>query len=150
MKHTKLMASVMGFAVVGVLAVSAQSAQMPNVTIVDQTIPASLTGKPGDAANGLKVVINRKKGNCLACHTMPIPKEQFHGQVGPNLDGVAERLDEAQLRMRLVDPKVVNSGSMMPSFYRNDLHRVSKAFVGKTILEAQEIEDVVAYLMTLK
>jgi sulfur-oxidizing protein SoxX len=144
------MASVMGFVVVGMFAVSAQSAEMPNVTIVDQTIPASLTGKPGDAANGQKVVINRKKGNCLACHMMPIPKEEFHGQVGPNLDGVAERLDEAQLRMRLVDPKVVNSGTMMPSFYRNDLHRVSKAFVGKTILEAQEIEDVVAYLMTLK
>lgn len=150
MKHTKLMASVMGFAVVGMLAVSAQSAEMPGVTIVDGTIPASLTGKPGDAANGQKVVINRKKGNCLACHVMPIPKEQFHGEVGPNLNGVGSRMDAAHLRMRLVDPKVVNSETMMPSFYRNDLHRVSKEFVGKTILDAQEIEDVVAYLMTLK
>lgn len=150
MKHTKLMASVMSFAVVGMLAVSAQSAEMPNITIVDETIPASLTGKPGDAANGQKVVINRKKGNCLACHVMPIPKEQFHGQVGPDLHGVAERLDEAQMRMRLVDPKVVNPDTMMPSFYRTDLHRVSKGFMGKTILDGQEIEDIIAYLMTLK
>ena len=156
MKHTKLMAAAMGFAVAGAFAASAQSAEMAYVTIVDNVtivggvVPASLTGKPGDAANGLKVAINRKKGNCLACHEMTIPKEQFHGQTGPDLHGIGDRQNAAELRMRLVDAKVINPETMMPSFYKTGQHRVSKEFVGKTILSPQEIEDVVAYLLTIK
>lgn len=150
MKHSKLMASAMGFALAGMIAVSAQAQEMANYTVVDGTIPQSLTGQPGDPVNGKKVVINRKKGNCLACHRMPIPEEQFHGETAPDLDGVGANLSEAELRMRLVDPKAINPDTMMPSFYSTNQHRVLKAFVGKTIMDAQEIEDVIAYLMTLK
>lgn len=150
MKYSKLMASAMGLVFVGALAVSAQAQEMANVTIVDGTIPSSLTGMPGDAENGRKVVINRKKGNCLACHKMPIPEEQFHGETGPDLAGVGATYSEADLRMRLVDPKALNPDTMMPSFYKTGQHRVLKAFEGKTILSAQEVEDIVAYLMTLK
>lgn len=150
MKHTKLMAAVMGFAVAGTVAVSAQSAEMPNVKIVDDTIPTSLTGTPGDAEKGREIAINRKKGNCLACHQMPIPEQQFHGQTGPDLAGTGAHNDAATLRMRLVDPKVINPDTMMPSFYKTGQHRVLKGFEGKTILEAQEVEDVIAYLLTLK
>ncbi|HEY9079278.1 sulfur oxidation c-type cytochrome SoxX [Magnetovibrio sp.] len=149
MKHTKLMSAFFGLTLAGTIAASAQAEEMAQYSIVDDSIPASLTGKAGDAANGKKVVINRKKGNCLACHVMPIPEEQFHGKTGPDLAGVAQRLDEATLRMRIVDPKVINHGTMMPSFYKTDQHRVLKKFQGKTILSAQEVEDVVAYLMTL-
>lgn len=113
-------------------------------------IQKSLTGKPGDPANGKKVAINRKLGNCLACHKMPVD-EPFQGNVGPSLMGVAGRYSEAQLRLRIVDPKVFNPMTIMPGFYKDDgLHRVMKKFQGKTMLTAQQVEDVVAYLTTLK
>lgn len=150
MKHSKLLAGVLGLAVAGVVASGANAQEMANVNIVDGTIPQSLTGTPGDPVNGRKVAIHRKKGNCLACHQMPIPEQQFHGETGPALHGVGDRMTEAELRMRLVDPKVVDPDTMMPSFYKTDLHRVLPKFQGKTILSAQEIEDVVAYLKTLK
>lgn len=150
MKHSKLMAGVLGLAVAGMFAGGAQSQEMANVNIVDGTIPTPLTSTPGDPANGRKIAIHRKKGNCLACHEMPIPEQQFHGQTGPALHGVGDRLSEAELRMRIVDPKVVNPDTMMPSFYKTDFHRVLPKFEGKTILSAQEVEDVVAYLKTLK
>ena len=151
MKHNSIKAAFLGLAVGVGFSFTASAAEMVKFNIVDETIPASLTGKPGDAANGKKVVIGRKKGNCLACHVMPIPEEQFHGLTGPDLHGVGDRMDEAELRMRIVDPKIIDSDTMMPSFYRTaDLHRVLKKFQGKTILSAQEVEDVVAYLMTLK
>ncbi len=115
------------------------------------SIPKSLTGAPGDAANGRKVAINRKQGNCLACHKLPIPEQSFHGEVGPDLSEIGGTLSEGELRLRVVNPKVVNSDTIMPAFYRTDgLHRVMKKFQGKTILSAQQVEDVVAYLTTLK
>ena len=151
MKHNVIKGAVLGLAVGMGLSFTASAAEMATFKIVDETIPASLTGKPGDPVNGKKVVIGRKKGNCLACHIMPIPEEQFHGLTGPDLNGVGDRMDEAELRMRIVDPKIIDSDTMMPSFYRTaDLHRVLKKFQGKTILSPQEVEDVVAYLMTLK
>jgi sulfur-oxidizing protein SoxX len=144
------MAAAMGFVIAGTFAVGAQSAEMPGITIVDGTIAKSLTGVPGNAANGKKVAINRKKGNCLACHEMPIPEQQFHGKTGPDLNGVAQRYDAEQLRLRLVDAQAVTPDTMMPSFYKTGQHDVAKKFVGKTILSAQEVEDVIAYLMTIK
>ncbi|MBB4265705.1 sulfur oxidation c-type cytochrome SoxX [Roseospira visakhapatnamensis] len=121
-------------------------------TIVDgYTVPDSLTETPGDPERGRKWVINRKLGNCLSCHEMPIPEEQFHGQTGPALYGVADVYDEGELRLRLVDPKALNPYSMMPSFHKVDgLHRVLSGFEGKPILSAQQVEDVIAYLMTLR
>jgi len=121
-------------------------------TIVDgYTIPEPLTDQAGDPARGRNWVINRKLGNCLSCHEMPIPEEQFHGQTGPALYGVADAYSEGELRLRLVAPKTLNPFSMMPAFYRVDgLNRVMKAFEGRPILSAQQVEDIIAYLMTLR
>ncbi|MDH5189321.1 MAG: sulfur oxidation c-type cytochrome SoxX [Rhodospirillaceae bacterium] len=151
MKHSKLLATAFGVAVAGAISFSAQAEEMmATFEIVDGTIPQSLTGTPGDADAGRKTAIDRKKGNCLACHVMPIPEQQFHGETGPALDGIGDRLSEAELRMRMVDAKVINPDTMMPSFYKTGQHMVLKKFEGKTILSAQEVEDVVAYLLTLK
>lgn len=114
-------------------------------------IAKSLTGKPGNAANGRKLAINRKKGNCLACHVMPIPEQPFHGNVGPELNGVTSRLTEGQVRLRIVDSKFFNKETIMPAFYKNTgFTRVLKKFKGKAMLSAAQIEDLVAYTMTLK
>lgn len=138
--------------VVGLLVSSAYAAESVNYDVVDgSSIPKSLSGKPGDPVNGRKVAINRKKGNCLACHKMPIPEQQFHGEVGPELEGVASRYSVGELRLRVVDPKVLNEATIMPAFYKSKgFHRVLKGFEGKSILTAQEVEDIVAYLATLK
>jgi len=115
-------------------------------------IDAPLCGLTGNPERGRVLAYERKKGNCLACHTLPIPEEQFHGNIGPNLAGVGTRYSEGQLRLRLVDMKLINPATLMPGFYKNpdQLSRVSKEFQGKTPLTAQEIEDVVAYLGTLQ
>ncbi len=124
---------------------------MMKYMVIDGAIAKSLTGKSGDPAKGRKVAINRKQGNCLACHVMPIPEQPFHGNAGPDLNGVASRLTEGEIRLRIVNPKVVNPDTFMPAFYRKDgLHRVMKKFQGKTILSAKQVEDLVAYTMTLK
>lgn len=117
----------------------------------NNSIPQSLTGQPGDPENGRQVAIHRQKGNCLACHVMPIPDQPFHGQVGPDLAGVGSRYSIAELRLRVVNPKYTNPDTIMPAFFRTDgLHRVLKKFDGQPMLTAQEVEDVVAYLATLK
>ena len=132
-----------------------QAAEMKNsinYEITDySSIPLSLTGKRGDPVNGRKVVIHRKKGNCLACHVMPIKEQPYHGQVGPELIGVASRYEEGEIRLLIVNAKKINEDTIMPAFYKNEgFNRIRKKFKGKTILSAQEVEDVVAYLMTLK
>ncbi len=122
-----------------------------NYTVTNYGIDAPLAGLKGDAAEGRKIAIDRKKGNCLACHSMPIPEQADHGNVGPDLAAVATRLNESQLRLRVVDPKQINPDTMMPAFHKTEgLHRVLKKFAGKPILTAQEVEHVVAYLKTLK
>lgn len=120
-------------------------------TITDGvSINDSLTGVAGDAENGRKLAINRKKGNCLACHVMPIKEQPYHGETAPSLYGVGNRLSEGELRMQVVNSKVTNPDTMMPSFYRTvGYNRPGKKFVGKTIISAQDVEDVVAYLLTL-
>lgn len=130
----------------------ASSAVASEYMITDGSrIDKSLTGKAGDAKKGRELAIHRKKGNCLACHKMPIPEQSFHGNIGPDLAGVASRYSEGGLRLRIVDPKVVNEDTIMPAFYRKEgFHRVLKKFKGKTIIGAQDVEDIVAYLMTLK
>ncbi len=116
----------------------------------DNEIRESLTGKPGNPEEGRKAAANRGLGNCLACHVMPI-KEDLQGDVGPDLKGVASRLKESELRLRLVNPKLLNPQTAMPAFYRTDgLNRVRKDMEGKPILTAAQIEDIVAYLLTLK
>ena len=119
----------------------------------DNEIAASLTGKPGDAAKGREVFSSRKLGNCLACHENSDQKDQlFHGNVGPSLDGAADRWSEAQLRGIVVNSKkIFTEDTVMPGFYSVEVGlNPRKDLVGKTILTAEQVEDVVAYLATLK
>ena len=114
-------------------------------------IAQSLTGTPGDAERGLKIVTNRQVGLCLLCHSGPYPQERFQGTMAPDLKGAGSRWSEGQLRLRIVDAARVNAQTIMPPYYRVDgLERVAAGFRGKPILTAEQIEDVVAYLMTLK
>jgi L-cysteine S-thiosulfotransferase len=119
---------------------------------VDDAIQEPLGGLKGDPVNGRKVLIDRGRGNCLACHVIPIPAEKFQGEIGPPLAGLGSRYSEGQIRMRVVNIQTLDPSSLMPPMYKNpaELNRVAKKFQGKTILTAQEVEDVVAYLMTLK
>lgn len=114
-------------------------------------IPASLTGQAGDPARGRAIVAHRQLGLCLLCHSGPFPEERFQGDLAPSLEGAGRRLSEARLRLRLVDSRRVNPDTIMPSYYRTEgLERVAPAFRGKPLLSAEQIEDVVAYLGTLK
>lgn len=134
------------------LAAESRAEELVSYQIMDEiSIPEPLTSEAGDAARGRAVAIDRKQGNCLACHTLPIPEQSFHGETGPDLSGVGSRYTIDQLRLRVVNPKVLNPDTMMPAFYRTEgLHRVAKNFQGKPILTAQQVEDVIAYLATLK
>lgn len=123
-----------------------------NVVFNDGAIGVSLTAQAGDPAAGRKVFMNRKQGNCLACHANEDMSDQsFHGEVGPALDGVADRWEAAELRGIVVNSKMMFEGTIMPAFYKDDgFERNLKKFQGKSILNAQQVEDVVAYLLTLK
>ncbi len=114
-------------------------------------VEASLTGVAGDPAAGRDTFANRRLGNCLACHeNSDQSDQQFHGNVGPSLDGVADRWTEADLRGILVNAKNVFPDTIMPAFYVNEgFVHVREDLAGQTILSAQQVEDVVAYLMTL-
>jgi L-cysteine S-thiosulfotransferase len=128
------------------------AATLVRFEIKDNAIPASLTGKPGNPEQGKAAVIGRQLGNCLACHQITsLSKEPFHGNTGPALDGIADRMSEGEIRLRIVDATKANPDTMMPPFYRSEgLNRVLPRFQGKTILTAEQVEDVVAFLMTLK
>ncbi|MES2712125.1 MAG: sulfur oxidation c-type cytochrome SoxX [Pseudomonadota bacterium] len=116
-----------------------------------QGLPEPLTDSPGDAARGRAVIADRTKGLCLLCHSGPFPEERFQGNLAPSLAGAGARLDAAGLRLRVVDSRRLNPDSIMPSYGRSEgLHRVTPALRGRTILSAQEIEDVIAFLLTLR
>ncbi len=137
-----------------VLAAGTAFAETASTDVVfdDGAVADSLTGVAGDAANGRSVFASRKKGNCLACHQNTDQSDQlFHGEVGPSLDGAADRWTEAELRGLLTNSKETFEETIMPSFYRvTGFSRNQEKFEGKTILTAQEVEDVLAYLQTLK
>ena len=119
-------------------------------TVAGDAIPASLTGAPGDPERGMKIVTNRQVGLCLLCHSGPY-QDRFQGTLAPDLKGAGSRWNAGQLRLRMVDASRINPDSIMPPYYRVDgLVRVAPGFRGKTILTAEQIEDVVAYLMTLR
>lgn len=114
-------------------------------------IPAPLAGARGDPERGRAIVASRQAGLCLLCHTAPIPEERFQGDLAPSLAGVGARYSEAQLRLRVVDPRRVNPASFMPAFHSSsNPSRVGSQWVGKPILSAQQVEDVVAWLATLR
>lgn len=129
---------------------SAQDALKP-FAIVGDAIPAALTGAKGDAARGRAIVTNRQVGLCLLCHSGPFPEERLQGTLAPSLAGAGARSSEGQLRLRIVDASQLNPNTIMPPYYRLDgLTRVAPLFRGKPILTAEQIEDVVAFLMTLR
>jgi sulfur-oxidizing protein SoxX len=114
------------------------------------SIPTSLTGSKGDPARGRAIVTNRHVGLCLLCHSGPFPEERFQGDLAPTLAGAGKRWTEGQLRLRIVDSTRVNPTTIMPSYHRTEgLVRVAPAWRGKPVLSAEQIEDVVAFLMTL-
>ena len=118
----------------------------------DYAIEQPLCGLQGNAAQGREIVIDTHGGNCLACHVMPIPEEALHGTVGPPLLGLGARMTKAQIRLHIVDQRQFNPATIMPGFYRDPRldYRVADDYYGKTLLTAQQLEDVVAYLATLQ
>jgi len=142
-------AMVAGSAIVAAAA-GAQEALRP-FAVVGDAIPASLTGATGDPVRGRAIVVNRQVGLCLLCHSGPFPDQRFQGTIAPDLAGAGARWSEGQLRLRIVDAGRLNADTIMPPYYRIDgLRRVASAFRGKPVLTAQQIEDVVAFLMTLR
>lgn len=114
-------------------------------------IPDSLTGRRGDPERGREIVGDRRRGLCLLCHTGPFPDAHLQGDLAPDLRGVGARLTEGQLRLRIVDIKRLNPASPMPAYHRTGgLRRVGPAWRGQPVLSAEEVEDVVAYLATLR
>ena len=152
MKLVTAFACLVAAAVMGTAAIAAEVAP-DAVEFTDDGVKVSLTGVPGNAEEGATVFKGGKLGNCLACHeNKDMSKELFHGNVGPSLDGVAERWSPEELRAIVVNSKAtLNEQSVMPGFYTLDVGaNVREESVGKTILTAQQVEDVVAYLATLK
>lgn len=114
-------------------------------------VPVPVTAEPGDARRGRSLLIAREAANCVLCHAVPDPAIRFAGNVGPSLAGIGGRFDAAQLRLRIADSQRLNPDTIMPSYYRTDaLHRVARQYRGQPVLTAQEVEDIVAYLGTLK
>ncbi|HEY8244374.1 MAG TPA: sulfur oxidation c-type cytochrome SoxX [Casimicrobiaceae bacterium] len=129
----------------------AQSPAVVPYAVAGDAIVAPLTRTPGVAARGRAIVADRQVGMCLLCHRGPIPEERSQGTIGPDLAGVGARLGAGQLRLRIVDMRRVNPASTMPAYHRIEgLERVAPAWTGKPILDAQQVEDVVAYLGTLR
>ena len=117
----------------------------------EDAIPTPLTGVPGDPARGRTIVASRQVGLCLLCHSGPFPEERFQGNLAPSLAGAGSRWSEGQLRLRIADSSRINPTTIMPAYHRTEgLTRVAPAFRDKPVLNAQQIEDVVAFLLTLK
>jgi L-cysteine S-thiosulfotransferase len=117
------------------------------------TMTQPLTATPGDAARGRAIVANRQVGLCLLCHTGPFPEERFQGNLAPSLAGAGSRWSEGQLRLRISDARRVNPGSIMPAYHAaaaDPAARVASGWKDRPILDAQQIEDVVAFLSTLR
>lgn len=119
-------------------------------TIVGDSVYESLSSSPGDAIRGRAIVASRQTGLCLLCHSGPFPEERFQGNLAPELGISVARLSAPQLRARIVDASHFNPNTIMPAYYKTGhLNRVAPKFAGQTILNGQEIEDVVAFLVSL-
>lgn len=119
--------------------------------VVGDAIPRALTATPGDAARGRAIVADRRQGLCLLCHSGPFPEERFQGDLAPSLAGVGARLSTGQLRLRIVDSRRLAPASLMPAYHRVDgLAQVGREWQGRPLLDAQQVEDVVAFLAGLK
>jgi L-cysteine S-thiosulfotransferase len=132
------------------LACPAWGQELKPYIISGDSIQESLTGMPGDPARGRVLVLDRTN-TCILCHSGPFPEERFQGDLAPNLSGAGSRWTTGQLRLRLVDASRFNRETIMPSYYRLDgLDRVATNWRGKPILSDEQIEDIVAYLATLR
>jgi len=130
------------------IAVAAVSAA--GLRVVGDGMPDRLA-LAGDPVRGRALILARESANCVLCHTVPDPAVRFSGNVGPSLAGIGGRLSEAQIRLRVADNVRVNPRTVMPSYYRIDgLDRVAGNYAGKPVLSAQQVEDVVAWLVTLQ
>ena len=124
---------------------------LAGVAHAQDSLPDSLTGAKGDPARGRAIVSNRQVGLCLLCHSGPFPEERFQGNLAPDLKGAGARWTEGQLRLRIVDSSRINPTSIMPAYHRTEgLTRAAPALRGKPILSPEQIEDVVAFLTTLR
>ena len=133
---------------IGIDPANAQASR--SYSVVGDAIPTSLTGMPGDATRGRALVVERSS-TCILCHSGPFPEQRFQGDLAPSLAGTGNRWSEGELRLRLVDASRLNAATIMPSYYRLDgLNRVGPAWRGKSILSAEQIEDILAYLVTLR
>ncbi len=136
----------LAFLLLGILNFSTVNAQ----AITGDSIFESLSTQPGDSVRGRAIVASRQTGLCLLCHSGPFPEERFQGNLAPELKASVARLNAPQLRARIVNAAYFNSQTIMPAYYQTShLNRVAPKFAGQTILNGQEIEDVVAFLMTL-
>ena len=128
----------------------AAAEELRSYAVIGDAIPMSLTGAPGDPARGRATLVNRQS-TCILCHNGPFPEEKFQGDLAPSLAGAGSRWSEGQLRLRLVDASRLDVATIMPSYYRVEgLDRVGAAWRSKPILSAEQIEDVVAYLISLR
>jgi sulfur-oxidizing protein SoxX len=129
----------------------AQSDRLRPFTVIGDAVPASLTGTKADAARGRAIVADRQVGLCLLCHSGPFPQERFQGNLAPDLAGAGSRWSEGQLRLRIIDASRFNPDTIMPPYYRLDgLNHVAAPFRDRPILSAEQIEDVVAFLVSLR
>ncbi|WP_375409481.1 sulfur oxidation c-type cytochrome SoxX [uncultured Methylobacterium sp.] len=153
MKRAGLARSILKGGCIALVASSAGAvkAELRPIAAVGHAVPAPLTDTPGDPARGRAIVADRTKGLCLLCHAGPIPEERFQGNLAPNLAGAGSRWSIAELRLRLVDSRALNPETIMPSYFAlAGTTRVGAAWRDKPVLDGQAIEDVVAYLATLR
>ena len=141
-----------GFIIIGLAACSDPEPTLITASIIDgDGIPSALTSTAGDPTEGKEVFANRDRGHCVLCHVVSTLDAEFQGNVGPALSDIGDRLTPAQLRLRIADYQIIRPGTLMPSYYRNhDLYQVGAEFTDDPVLTAQELEDLVAYLGTLK
>ncbi|MSO93061.1 MAG: sulfur oxidation c-type cytochrome SoxX [Rhodospirillales bacterium] len=135
----------------GLAAAEAAGESLRTFRVAGNGIPDPISASAGDAARGMQAAADRQRGNCILCHALPLEGAGYQGELAPDLSAVAIRLSAAQIRLRIVDSTRVNPETIMPAYYRVDgLNRVAAEFRGKPVLSAEEIEDVVAYLMSLR
>ncbi len=138
--------------VIGFQAADAPAQSAPGgYLVIGDSIPEPLTAERGDAARGRAIAASRQRGLCLLCHSGPFPEERFQGNLGPDMRGAGSRWSEGQLRLRIADGKRLNPASIMPAYYNSTgLQRVGAPWKEKPVLSAAEIEDVLAFLLTLR
>ncbi|WP_119388393.1 sulfur oxidation c-type cytochrome SoxX [Taklimakanibacter lacteus] len=137
--------------VVVLLAAPAAAEPLRSYSIAGDAIVQPLTGHPGDASRGRTLLANRQASLCLLCHQAPVPEPHAQGTLAPDLSGVGGRLSEGQIRLRIVDMAHISPSTIMPSYYRiSDHPRTAEAWRGRPVLGAEDIEDIVAFLVTLK